>query len=215
MPLFLLCKLSGLGGPELAFGWMVNRATRRFQRPVSLGLAGALSTIFPSLQGYAVSALIIPPAVTVGANGQQRSLIDQNVEEMKELGYGSQADKMRRGINFIEGPIDKFGFAYLVTAKILSLSTMLGCVIALNSGFDLQAWLAQHGLLQTIGDNFGPLAAAVCLNTPLWPIHVLGATVAAPYAEKQRKVFEERRQARFERLRDEYNKRDKDRNEGD
>ena len=146
---------------SMAMGYLVSRATAKFRQPLAMGMAVALSRMFPVLTRFNASALlgaVMPNAPNLPNNSPPSAV-------------GRAFAKLSAGLF---GVTDRYAVSYIVSTKALTITTTLAATAALNHGFDTGPWLEWLEWLgvgetaQTVG---GSMVAAGIINGLLLPVH--------------------------------------------
>lgn len=154
-------SLSGVGvSANFAVAFVCGQITRQLSMPLTVSLAVPLARLAPVLSQVNASALL-------GATARDPQL-------------QAKAPWLAKALGWLEGPIDKYGAALLVSRRLVGLSKFAVFYTLLSRGIDVQAYLASWGLPLETGETVGPMMAAVMLNTALLPLHVAVAVAAAP-----------------------------------
>lgn len=194
-PIFCVLSMSTsarslLAAPEYAVAWLVVSTTFKLRQPLNAILAATLSRMVP-----AVSKLKVSPLLAFFATDRRtREAIDEvrkSIETSAQLSKWTQdmlKGSFRSGasaIRWVEGPIDKYGFAYFLAGKATSISLLGGATVAMTYGLDVPGVLSQLGLSGDLQDEAGLLACCSVLNVALTPIHFCGTVNGIQYLEQR------------------------------
>ena len=125
-------------GPELAIGYLVCKFTGKLRQPANLGLAALISHQYPILGTIKASALI--------------GLIKNNTKN--EPNKPTIVIKIEQFLDWISGPIDKYGFSYFIASKVNMAVLLLGASFAVKTGLDVSCtFLLVDILLCIIGTS--------------------------------------------------------------
>lgn len=109
-------------GPEFAVGYLLAKFTGKLRQPLNLALAAAISHEYPILATIKASALMgmIKPKET--ATNLEKPALVVRLEKFME---------------FISGPLDKYGFSYFVASKLNLGLLICGASYAVKNGMDV------------------------------------------------------------------------------
>lgn len=182
--------LSALAHPNYAVGWLVMQSTVKLRQPINAALAATTSNLVPALSLLKVSPLL----VFFAADAKTKSMLGSartSIEESPLLGSQGQELTKRcfngftRFVRWAEGPIDKYGFSYFLSAKFTGLLTLSMSTLAASHGLDISGVLSHWGFSSELQADAGLLACAAGFNTMLAPVHFVGAVRLAQFLEKQ------------------------------
>lgn len=158
-------------GAEWAIGYLGMRVSGKFRHPATLLLASGIHKAFPSLSNIKASALM-------GA---------VNFDDPKE----KPSPAMEKVKEWINGPLDKYGFAYYLASKAtigMSIGIITGCAMY---GWDMQSQLSAWGVPVTMQEGAGSMAGATLLNLVLLPLHLYGLPQAMHACRTHLPLFQE------------------------
>ena len=112
-------------GPELAIGYLVCKFTGKLRQPANLGLAALISYQFPILSTIKASALI--------------GLVKNSTAN--QLNKPTIVVKIEKFLDWMTGPIDKYGFSYFIASKVNMGVLLLGASFAVKTGLDVSYFL--------------------------------------------------------------------------
>ena len=168
-------------GPELAFGYLVAKFTGKFRQPLNLALAAVISHQFPILGQIKASALlgVIHPNTgstntTSGVNPSTAEVPPSPIER-----------RILMLLDWIRGPVDKYGFSLFVAGKVNIVLTILLSAAALKKGIDLSSLLTTWNISMTLQNGAGAMAAATLTNAFLLPIHLTSLIYLSPKVDAQ------------------------------
>jgi len=171
-----------LGMPEIAAGWLVMRLTRRFRMPIDLAVAAALSQLFPKL-----ALLKVSPLLKIFIVDEESKKEMAKTSEKLSPSTLSAIEKFSRGFKrfaaWVEGPVDKYGLSYFLTAKVSNVSTLVLATIAVSHGIDLPGILSSWGLSTAVQAESGIVAGAAAWNVLLTPLHFWCAVASVQHLE--------------------------------
>jgi hypothetical protein len=109
-------------GPELALGYVITRFTGRLRLPFNVGLAAIISNQFPIFGTIQASALL--------------GLMKRNANEAhtEKSPFELQLERFQK---WIEGPLDQYGFSYLIASKLNVMVSICGTAYAVKIGLDV------------------------------------------------------------------------------
>lgn len=143
--------VSGVG-PGLVLGYLAHVATRRFQTPINMAITPVIAKAFPRVSQFHCSFL----TSFVAPSG----------------GFGSP--RITNFMNWLNGPIDSYGFAYFLAGRVTTAAVVLGVAGLLNQGVDLQSWLSSWGVASTFQSEVTLMTGAFLVNSFLVPLHFYG-----------------------------------------
>ena len=152
------------GSADLAIALALSRVVRRIRLPLDVAMAALLARAYPPLTQVKLSRLFtgkpepgappLPPSAGV-------------------IGRMLDAAKL---------VADTYGIAFLASQRMVVGLASVGCIYTLlQSGVDVQGWLAAHGmpLAGVVGETAGRYAAAMCLAALAFPATILSAGALA------------------------------------
>ena len=136
---------------EMGPAFLLNSALRRFRVPFVVGVAAVVVRLAPSLAQVRVSALV------TGAFGSFFGSLNTKlpvtvIAPDAELSYASRGLELLRAANpldphsAISTLMDRYGLAYVLTARFTSSATLISIAAALHYGVNLSALLAPLGI---------------------------------------------------------------------
>ena len=130
--------------PELALAFAATRPIRRVFLPVEIAVAAFAARAFPILTRFNVSGLFAA-AKDLGTNKTGTS--DSNGSS-SEVPAGAPPDTAQSSSVWtrVGSMVDKYGVAYLLSARYTGIALVFGVEAVLSAGFDLKTWLASVGL---------------------------------------------------------------------
>jgi len=156
--------------PELAAAWMCAKLTRKFRQPLNVALAAGLVHIVPSIANIKVSPLLTgfaPVDQKMTEKLQlERKKLETNVPAMKPI-----ITNISRGAIWLQGPIDRYGLAFYISAKASSLMTIGAASVLIRNGIDVEHALASWGMSESLGGAVGTVAASSVCNVFFTPVH--------------------------------------------
>jgi hypothetical protein len=165
--------------PELAVGYLIAKFSGKVRQPLNMAVAALLSKLFPALQTLNSSALLGAPQVP---NKSLNNVVPG--ELLKDAGKlpdkHDTSTRLQSAIDFIRGPIDKFGFSYFLASKLNVVVTICGSAAAIHYGVDLNPVLSTLGMPATIQSGVGAMAAATLTNVGLLPFQMFALTALTP-----------------------------------
>ena len=164
-------------GPELAAGYLVTKFSGKFRQPANAMLAGAISSTFPSLQRINSSALV---GVVPHPEGPAPSSSSAPKTHDVSPAFAATEERVQKFLDWLKGPLDKFGFSYFLASKVNIIATICGTAVAIEYGVDLTSILNALGVSQTIQSGAGAMAAATLTNIGLLPAHLFALTIYSP-----------------------------------
>jgi hypothetical protein len=147
-------------GPELAIGYLAAKVSGKFRQPLNISLAAILANQFPVLGKVKASALL-----GVVQNPQPRTEAEK---------------KLIAVMDWVRGPVDKYGFAMFLASKMNIALTILGTGVAIRYGIDIATVLSSWGVSDTLQNGAGAMAMATLTNVVLLPGHLYALTHVAP-----------------------------------
>lgn len=150
--------------PSWAAGWVCARLLRRVKQPLNFALAAGMVRLFPRLGDLKVSPLVTGIVMNNNDNQQQQQAKDELPPALQ-----SAADKLTRGIKWLEGPVDRYGMAYVISSRLSGVGTMATLAVLIEQGVDVQGVLASYGFSETFGDDLGTAALASAVNVAFLP----------------------------------------------
>ena len=117
---FVYSYIPGIG-PELAIGYLLAKFTGKFRQPANLSLAALIQLQYPILGTIKASALI--------------GLVKKNTADTAEK--PKIIVKIEEFLDWISGPVDKYGFSYFIASKINLGILVVGAGYAVNAGIDV------------------------------------------------------------------------------
>lgn len=121
-------------GPELGVGYLAAKFTGKLRQPFNVGLAAILSNQFPSFGTIKASALLgIVKPIPVTAEEQSKKPALQV--------------KLEKALEWLSGPMDKYGFSYFVAGKINLAIVIIGTSYAVKAGLDVSIFTAVNRLI--------------------------------------------------------------------
>ena len=187
-------------GPELAFGYLVAKFTGKFRQPLNLAVAAAISHQFPILSQIKASALlgIIHPSpgtgpgtgtgTDTGTNTGTAHATSSSAGSTPTAVEEPPSPLERRLLMFLDwmrGPVDKYGFSLFVAGKINIVLTILITAAALKRGIDVSSLLTSWNISMTLQNGAGAMAAATLTNVILLPIHLTSLIYLSPKVDAQ------------------------------
>jgi hypothetical protein len=172
---------AGLLAPELAVGWMASRLTRKFRQPLNFALSAAIVRVVPAVSELKVTALITGVAPDKQARDQWQRARARVVERLPFM--DTVFNKGRQGLEWLNGPVDKYGLAFYLAGKVTSLSTLLATAAVVRQGVDVVALLAGWGLTGEFSDALANLAGSGAMNVAFTPAH-FGLAVYGTHAQE-------------------------------
>jgi hypothetical protein len=141
-------------------------------------LAGAISSTFPSLQKINSSALVgvVPHPEGPAPSSSSSTPKAHDVSPA----FTATEEKVQKLLDWLKGPLDKFGFSYFLASKVNIIATICGTAVAIEYGVDLTSILNALGVSQTIQSGAGAMAAATLTNIGLLPAHLFALTIYSP-----------------------------------
>jgi hypothetical protein len=151
-------------GAEWAVGYLAMRVTGKLRQPLNVAIAAALLKVFPALSSVKASALMgvikpDPPQRTVG-------------ELIRTRPPSAVQQKVQHAIDWLNGPLDKYGFAYYLASKCSIAIVICGTAWAVKHGVDIQAQLSDWGVSQGVQVGAGSMAGATMINLINLPAHL-------------------------------------------
>ncbi|CAE7337549.1 unnamed protein product [Symbiodinium microadriaticum] len=177
-----------LAAPDYAVGWLTMRSTFKLRQPLNFALAAAASKQMPSLSLLKVSPLLTAVAADPDSRKSMTSVCAA-VFRWRWLGVRGRAMLRRlltgtgRLLRLAEGPLDKCGFAYFLSAKFTNLCTVALATVASMQYANLQSRLAAWGVSGVLQEEAGLLACASFLNVTFVPLHFYGAVHLVRFLE--------------------------------
>lgn len=160
---------------ELAIGYLTAKFSGKFRQPANVILAGILSKQFPILSDIKVSSLLGAVTITPVNESQPPDKMSQFFKQV--------TDK-------ISGPMDQYGFAYLVAGKINVLLTIVGTATAISAGMDIKSLLLSLGVSDSIQNGAGAMGAATLCNLVILPFHFQSLIRVVPLVDSYNKLFD-------------------------
>lgn len=139
-------------GPDLGVAYLIAKTTGKFRQPINIAGAAFVSKLFPMLSCIKVAPLL---GVMPGDANKDPSTL----KGLEKLNY------------YIAKPINKYGFAYYITARTLSWFTLLGTTLALKSGVDISGILDSIGISESLQEGGSALGAAAGTTIFLVPMY--------------------------------------------
>jgi hypothetical protein len=127
---------------ELSIAWALSGATRRVRVPVTIALAAALAKLRPELTSVPVAKMLLAPLEAVDA-------LQEKINFARTRAAIARVDAAVGA----SSSIDKFGLAYVIASRALSLFVVGSAVTALRHGVDLDTIL-QQATTACFGDAF-------------------------------------------------------------
>jgi len=151
-------------GAEWAMGYLAMRVTGKLRQPLNVAIAAALLNAFPSLSSIKASALmgVLKPEKPERSVG----------EILRERPPSAFETKVQQFTDWLNGPLDKYGFAYYLASKCSIAITICGTAWAVKNGVDIQALLTDWGVSQTVQVGAGSMAGATLINLFNLPAHL-------------------------------------------
>jgi len=163
--------------PELAVGWLATKLTKRFRQPANVALAALGVKLCPALSDLKVSPLV------TGQSPQDMANLKEGwatVRKSVEPTIGSTPlDRAETFAGWVQGPADKYGLAYILTAKATSVTTLVGVGAAVHYGLDVQPVMVWLGAGDGMQSTVGCLAAAASANVLFTPLHFIASVKGA------------------------------------
>ncbi|CAE7696296.1 unnamed protein product [Symbiodinium pilosum] len=164
------------------------RSTFKVRQPLNFALAAGASRQMPSLSLLKVSPLLT--AVTADPDARKSMMSAcAAIFRWPWLGAGGRAMLRKffagggRLLRLAEGPIDKCGLAYFLSAKFTSLTTVAVATSASMRYSDLQSRLAAWGISGDLQEDAGLLACASFINVAFVPLHFYTAVRVVCFLE--------------------------------
>ena len=160
---------SGIMAPELAVGWMASRLTRKFRQPLNLALSAAIVRVVPAVSELKVTPLItgvVPDKQAREQAARARAKVVAALPFMDGVFTRGKA-----GLEWLNGPVDRFGLAFYLAGKVTSLSTLLATTAVVRQGVDVVGVLAGWGLTGDFSDALANLAGSGAMNAAFTPAH--------------------------------------------
>lgn len=110
-------------GPELAVGYLIAKFTGKLRQPANFALAAVISHQFPILGTIKASALIGLIKKKPDPNEAEKPMIIKKVEQF---------------LDWIQGPLDKYGFSYFIASKVNIGLLIIGASYAVKTGLDVR-----------------------------------------------------------------------------
>ena len=110
-------------GPELAVGYLLAKFTGKLRQPANLSLAALIQYQYPILGTIKASALI--------------GLVKRNTANTEEK--PKIIIKIEEFLDWISGPVDKYGFSYFIASKINLGLLVMGTGYAVKYGIDVSS----------------------------------------------------------------------------
>mmetsp|Transcript_11246 Transcript_11246/g.24376 ORF Transcript_11246/g.24376 Transcript_11246/m.24376 type:complete len:363 (-) Transcript_11246:26-1114(-) len=179
---------TALAAPDYAVGWLTMRSTFKIRQPLNFALAAAASKRMPSLSLLKVSPLLTAVAADPDSRNSMMSVCAA-VFRWRWLGVRGRAMLRRlltgagRLLRLAEGPLDKCGFAYFLSAKFTNLCTVALATVASMQYADLQSRLAAWGVSGDLQEEAGLLACASFLNVTFVPLHFYASVQLVRFLE--------------------------------
>lgn len=109
-------------GPEFAVGYLLAKFTGKLRQPLNLALAAAISHEYPIFATIKASALmgVIKP-----------------IEAPSNVVKPPMVVRLEKFMEFISGPLDKYGFSYFVASKLNLGLLICGVSYAVKNGMDV------------------------------------------------------------------------------
>jgi hypothetical protein len=166
-------------GPELAVGYLLAKFSGKIRQPFNISLAALISHAFPILSKIKASALlgIVSPEVAVNKGNEvppPPTWLEHN---------------LLRVLEWLKGPVDKYGFSLFLAGKINIGLTILLTGGALKSGMDVSTLLTSWGIDSTLQNGAGAMAAATLTNILLLPGHLWLLTIVSPKVDQHVQVY--------------------------
>lgn len=151
-------------GAEWAMAYLVMRVTGKLRQPLNVVIAATLLKLFPSLSDIKASALMgvikpDPPKRSIG-------------EIIRERPPPVLIQKIQKFTDWLNGPLDKYGFAYYLAAKCSIAIVICGTAWSIKHGVDIQSRLTDWGVSESIQAGAGSMAAATMINLVNLPAHL-------------------------------------------
>ena len=176
-------------GPELAFGYLVAKFTGKFRQPLNLALAAVISHQFPIFGEIKASSLlgIVHPGTSTGTGTNAgTSNTPSGVHPTAAEEPPSPLElRLQRLLDWVRGPVDKYGFSLFVAGKVNIVLTILITAAALKQGVDLSSLLTTWNISTTLQNGAGAMAAATLTNVVLLPIHLTSLIYLSPKVDAQ------------------------------
>ena len=163
-------------GPELAVGYLLAKFSGKIRQPFNISLAALISHSFPILGQIHASALlgIVSP-------------VNQGNEATPPPTWLEQ--KLLIVLDWLKGPVDKYGFSLFLAGKINIALTILLTGGALKSGMDVASLLTSWGIDSSLQNGAGAMAAATLTNMLLLPGHLWLLAVVSPKVDEHVQVY--------------------------
>jgi hypothetical protein len=145
-------------GPEWAVGYLVMRVSGKLRQPLNVAVAAALLKAFPVLSTVKASALMGVMAPSAPAP-----------EQANTSGINAKVQQLMK---FINGPLDKYGFAYYLASKFSIALVIWGSAVAVKHGVDVHAQLTNWGIGESLQQGAGSMAGATMINLINLPMHL-------------------------------------------
>ena len=109
-------------GPEFAVGYLMAKFTGKLRQPFNLAMAAAISNEYPIFATIKSSALMgVIKAKQPTSNESKPQLLV----------------KLEKFMDWISGPIDKYGFSYFIASKLNLGLLICGVSYAVKNGMDV------------------------------------------------------------------------------
>jgi len=175
-----------LAAPEFAVGWLAMRGTSRLRMPLQALLAAWVSLLFPTLSKLKVSPLLTVFVADTETKAHLHRLVQSpRLNKRAQQALERSFDGFGRFVRWAEGPVDKFGLAYYLTARATGLAALSGATAAALHGLDLPAILSSWGFPSALQSDAGLFACAAALNTFCVPLHFYGTVSTIAILDRQ------------------------------
>jgi hypothetical protein len=132
------------GSPELALAFAVTRPFRRLFFPVEIGTAAAAARVFPVLTRFNITGLI------TATNNLITKKTVAGAADTATVAKGAHSDDAAPAspklLAKMGTMVDKYGVAFLLSARYVGIGLVFGVEHVLSMGVDLKAWLEDTGL---------------------------------------------------------------------